>query len=191
MVSLTLGTAQFVALHRSRHDDVRLSVVLIPGWREPRSGHLRLYARLADALWDSGVPVETWQFDLAGQGESVLPDDAGRWPEQLAAVVAQCRARVYLIGRGMGAVLAAAVGDAAARVVAVAPPHLGAAQADRIEQLGCEEAVLADKEAGRRRAAQLWQQVGPASYDLTVPADDALDLIRRDVVDFQRGEGPC
>ena len=182
IVTLRSGPDAFVALRRRWCDDPRLSIVLVPGWREPRPGHLRLYARLADALRDIGLPVETWQFDLAGQGDSTLPDEEHRWPGQLRAVVDACAAPVYAVGRGAAAVLAVAQRHSICRLVAVEPPQPDAETGVRLRQTGCEEAVLADISAARERANQLWAAAGPECYDLIVSDGNAIRAITADLI---------
>jgi hypothetical protein len=191
LFTMVAGTERFVALRRSWRDDVRLSVVLVPGWREPRSGHLRLFTRLADTMRDEHLPVETWQFDLAGQGESVLPDDPRRWPDQVFAVATAGRGPAYLVGRGAGALLAAAHRSRAARVVAIDAPMPNTPPDHRLDALGCEEAVLADPAAGQRRAGRLWRSVSAATFDLSMSASDALERIPHDVTRFLREEQAC
>lgn len=124
----------------------RGAVILVPGWEEPRSGHGYLYSRLASQIAARGLPLEVWQFDLAGQGESQLRFDPLVWTSQLSAVINACNGPFWILTRGASALLPASVGPSIGHVVAINPVPQGEPPntAELCAWLGGEAAVLSD-----------------------------------------------
>lgn len=99
------------------------TVIFVPGLGENRSGHNYLYTQLGRCLAVRGF--RSYRFDLAGQGDSLLPLDPELWRSQVDQVRGLARTRgasVHIVARGVG-VLALPVRHDDGHVFLIRPPY--------------------------------------------------------------------
>jgi len=79
-------------------------LVFIPGLMEPKAGLFYIWIEMARTFHERGY--STLLFDLAGQGDSLLPLSFAVWDEQIKAILSYFnKYNIHCIARGIGSLL--------------------------------------------------------------------------------------
>ncbi|PIS03184.1 MAG: hypothetical protein COT85_03955 [Chlamydiae bacterium CG10_big_fil_rev_8_21_14_0_10_42_34] len=101
-ILLSTSAGNFYAHHFQGKSDSLL--VFIPGLMEPKAGLFYIWNEMASDFYNKGHSCLL--FDLAGQGDSLLPFSFDLWVEQRNAILNEFKDKnIHFIARGIGTIL--------------------------------------------------------------------------------------